>query len=454
MRAMLALAGAVVCVGSASWASSETFPYTAYVQSEKAQVHSGPGLRFYVTDLLVQGTEVEVYRHDDVGWCAIRPPEGSFSWVERAKLRPTGEPDVAEVTTDDAVSFVGTRFGDLHHVKHVALSRGELVEVRGIAVLREPRHPSPKSWAKISPPAGEFRWIRSRHLTRKTNGRATEAGDEANAGTGPAERPPRQAPEASATENPVALVSHESEADATGNDDQGIDDRPIDDSLLPRVPPQDGPPAFVDRSDLRFRSEPGEEGDEVSVRELDEIDIQLSLTVSRDAPSWGLDDLRSRVEAVIDSCRSTAQRERAREVLGKIVQFQDIKRRHERLLSPRNTTTELQPNPSLIAQSDSARASRLFGMGGRRDQSPSAEWPYDGAGWLMRVITSRPGVPRYALTDQSGKILQFVSPAPGVNLRRFEREQIGIIGRRGYVPSLRRPHLTAERIVVLNRHLR
>jgi hypothetical protein len=72
----------------------------------------------------------------------------------------------------------------------------------------------------------------------------------------------------------------------------------------------------------------------------------------------------------------------------------------------------------------------------------------------MRIITHRDGVPRYALTDRDGHILQFVTPAPGVNLRRFERQEIGVIGRRGYVSQLRRPHLLAERVVVLGRHRR
>jgi hypothetical protein len=163
--------------------------------------------------------------------------------------------------------------------------------------------------------------------------------------------------------------------------------------------------------------------------------------VAQDISRWDLDDLQSRVEAVIDTSGHVQQRERARRLLGVIVQFQDIQRRHQRLAGDRLGTLGL------------ARASGANPQGVASDGNDGTS-PYDGTGWLMPVVTQRSGLPRYALTDRNGRILQFVTPSPGVNLHRFEREQIGIIGRRGYVPRLRTPHLMAERVVVLSRHRR
>ena len=54
-----------------------TFPYKATVASEDVYVRSGPGQNYYPTDKLKRGQEVEVYRHDPGGWCAIRPVEGA-----------------------------------------------------------------------------------------------------------------------------------------------------------------------------------------------------------------------------------------------------------------------------------------------------------------------------------------------------------------------------------------
>ena len=42
---------------------------------------SGPGKNYYPTDKLHKGEKVEIYRHDPGGWCAIKPPRQSFSWV-------------------------------------------------------------------------------------------------------------------------------------------------------------------------------------------------------------------------------------------------------------------------------------------------------------------------------------------------------------------------------------
>jgi hypothetical protein len=163
--------------------------------------------------------------------------------------------------------------------------------------------------------------------------------------------------------------------------------------------------------------------------------------VAQDISLWQLGDFQLRVEAVIDTSSDARQRDRARRLLGVIVQFQDIQRRHQRLAAG--------PTSSLaLVRGDSA------GVSGASLEPTPGQSPYDGTGWLMPVVTQRDGVPRYALTDRNGRILQFVTPSPGVNLRRFEREQIGIIGRRGYVPRLRTPHLMAERVVVLSRHQR
>ena len=54
---------------------------------------------------------------------------------------------------------------------------------------------------------------------------------------------------------------------------------------------------------------------------------------------------------------------------------------------------------------------------------------YAGQGYLVPVISSQPNMPRFALTDAQGSILAFVSPRPGLNLRRYQRREVGIVGR-------------------------
>ena len=75
---------------------------------------------------------------------------------------------------------------------------------------------------------------------------------------------------------------------------------------------------------------------------------------------------------------------------------------------------------------------------------------YDGHGWLMPVASQNRRAPRYVLTDDKGNILQFVTPSPGMNLRRYERKHVGVYGQRGFLPSLQQPYLVAERVVSLD----
>jgi hypothetical protein len=47
-----------------------------------------------------------------------------------------------------------------------------------------------------------------------------------------------------------------------------------------------------------------------------------------------------------------------------------------------------------------------------------------------------------------------VTPAPGLNLHRYERRRVGLYGQKAQTRSLNAPHLTAHRLVDLERHAR
>ncbi|HEY6563467.1 MAG TPA: hypothetical protein VIY86_03175, partial [Pirellulaceae bacterium] len=64
-----------VCV-LRSWADG-----VAYVAVDELDVHSGPGPDFYATSRLPRGARLEVVQ-EMPEWIAIRPPEGSFSWLD------------------------------------------------------------------------------------------------------------------------------------------------------------------------------------------------------------------------------------------------------------------------------------------------------------------------------------------------------------------------------------
>src|SRR5690606_19860654 len=46
-----------------------------------------------------------------------------------------------------------------HHVVHVKLDQEEPIAILGILELRHPDSGKKEAWYRISPPAGEFRWV-------------------------------------------------------------------------------------------------------------------------------------------------------------------------------------------------------------------------------------------------------------------------------------------------------
>lgn len=71
----------------------------------------------------------------------------------------------------------------------------------------------------------------------------------------------------------------------------------------------------------------------------------------------------------------------------------------------------------------------------------------DASGWLMPVLGANPTQPQYALTDDSGKIISYVSPAPGMNLELYSKQPVAIYGTRGFYPALSARHISADRVV-------
>ena len=77
---------------------------------------------------------------------------------------------------------------------------------------------------------------------------------------------------------------------------------------------------------------------------------------------------------------------------------------------------------------------------------------YDGVGWLMPVHAKNRSMPPFALLNDEGKLIHYVTPAPGVNLRRYARKNVGIFGTRRLGKDGQANQLTAYRVIDLARH--
>jgi hypothetical protein len=70
---------------------------------------------------------------------------------------------------------------------------------------------------------------------------------------------------------------------------------------------------------------------------------------------------------------------------------------------------------------------------------------FDAVGVLRPVNSRRPGAPPFALVDERGQVLSFVTPTAGMDLQALVGQRIGVLGNRGYIPEFQRVHVVAGR---------
>ena len=382
---------AVVTLWTSPTRGEQTFPYKAYVTADDVYIRSGPGKNYYPTDKVKSGRSVEVYRHDPGGWCAIRPPKGSFTWVSTRYLRSAGA-KLVQVTSPRVAARVGSRFSDIRDVIQVRLHEDETLELLD-GRLREDR-----PWTRVSPPSGEFRWIHSKHLDPEYPVNGVRR-------LGPSDDHSRHAPE-----QPIAPTS--------------FDQPPPHRQAAPPRPAPSEPARPLSAEEYQ--------------RRLDEIDLELSIMVAEEPTVWRFDEMALDAEHLIAQAETALERGRAKMLLTKIERFENIKQRYD--------TVE-----QVVADVD-RRGRRLTALADRDNSHREAQQSsdrFDGQGRLTRVRSQQPGMPRYALVDDNGRVKCYVTPSPGMSLRHYEQRNVGITGTRGYMPAQRAHHIMAKHIDVL-----
>jgi uncharacterized protein YgiM (DUF1202 family) len=140
-------------------------PRIRYVLGTKAIVRSGPSDRYYATHEIPAGSRVEVHLETTDGWSGIRPPVNSYNWVSAKStyILPGGK--VAEVAEDDTPAWVGTESKDVTQLMwQTALVKSQQLQILG-EEYQIGTDGAKQLWYRISPPQGEFRWVRSSALT-------------------------------------------------------------------------------------------------------------------------------------------------------------------------------------------------------------------------------------------------------------------------------------------------
>ncbi len=284
-------------------AATDDFPYSAYIAADKTEVVAGPGHRFYATDRLARGTKVEIYREEASGWLAIRPPEGSFSWAPADFVERLDDDKLGRVK-EPTGAWVGTSVEHVaEHQQQVTLKAGELVQIIDEKTVTA-NDGKERTWLKIAPPAGEYRWVHLRDVVRQK----PEEPEPPPIVESPQEPEPRtNATKYDRLVEPVQFKSTAGSDGKTLSPDGFVARKRKENEVSAPAALEPGArfAASVPRTSLSAPatnrlSTSGLRGDELS-RQLDEIEVDLSLMLAKDRSQWDLAAIRRRVETLVES---------------------------------------------------------------------------------------------------------------------------------------------------------
>jgi hypothetical protein len=512
------------------------FPYIAYVAEPDSYVRSGPGRDHYPTGQLPAGYAVEVHRHDGNSWCAIRPPEGSFSLAPVQQMQLVDQ-QTGTITGDGIVARVGSLLGDQRNAVQVMLERGE-----SVAILEPPSPTSP--WVRIAPPAGEFRWIAARRLSRtpptemkplfpgsggwQSPGTAAAAssigrisppepsddpaqtsGDQfAHLLTAPAqaassapsyaavsprnaaapwtpqpaivEPAPASAITASYNAHDIQVIAGSPAAVMQAQYQQPVPSTaPAGAIAAPPLMSTPAPTAMPDASAgiatgttagqprVRFEGLSAPNSGPLDSR-VAEMQVRLSQIVVGAPASWQFGGLRGEAAALLAQEQSPAVRDQLRDLMERIATFETVQSRYRggsgaalaAASTPAGAASPGGAAANALATTDASeilnRVRNDLGRGADNGVTPTpgatpsaTEALYDAVGTLKPVVSKRSGAPQFALIDDHGDVVTFVTSSPDVNLQAFVGKRIGVRGSRGFMPEYRRAHVTASRVTPL-----
>jgi hypothetical protein len=397
-----------------------SFPCTVKVRTNDAYLRCGPGDDYYPTERLSRGSSLDIWAIDTSGYCAVRPVEGSFSWVRASEIEDDpSDPRLGVIVADGAIARIGSQINPLRHVTQIRLEAGERVVVIEQVRIDQGRHVG--LWYRIEPPAGEFRFARLRDLNVPAELLPPQPVDETDvvalvAGEMPSSRPVATAP-------PVLQPA------PGGWFPQGA---AVFDPAARVIPPV------------------AVSGTMSSGDELADIDLALSLAVSGPVESWNLATIAQRIETAKLRTASPVEKVRADSIALRIAKFEEIHSRHMKLavVDPKKTPALRLGGMWSSLGAIGSRPIRPGVLPGGAPADGRPNWtPLDTSettGRLATVISRRPEAPRWALVDENNQVLVFVTPSESVNLAPLVGQQVSIKGQRGYMPEYRRPYVVAS----------
>jgi hypothetical protein len=151
---------------------------------------------------------------------------------------------------------------------------------------------------------------------------------------------------------------------------------------------------------------------------------------------WQIEPLREESLKLLAGAGDQANRAAIGATLAKLDRFAAIARQYQ------------QPRQTAVVANNAPITPIPYIQNGAGAGDPRTAVPpdYDAVGILRPVVSKRPGAPQFALVDERGQVISFVTPSPDVNLQPYLGHRIGVTGSRGYIPEFQRAHVTAGRV--------
>jgi hypothetical protein len=215
-----------------------------------------------------------------------------------------------------------------------------------------------------------------------------------------------------------------------------------------------------------------------------EMQLRLSQIVVQPPATWQLGALREEAASLLAQGETPELRDQLRDLLDRIATFESVQTRYRTAgatLATANATPAGQspatsslagiggpaaaPEPGMTGQTAEvlARVRSDLGVDNSITPTPGAapqtgdlaanDAKYDAVGTLKPVVSKRAQAPRFALVDDHGDVVTFVTASPDVNLQSYVGKRIGVLGNRGFMPEYRRAHVTASRVTPLEERL-
>jgi hypothetical protein len=163
MRAGLLLGGIVGVFTTVLPGQAQSPPDVRTITLREVQVRSGPNDKFYPTSKLVYGDKVEVVTgpagSQQPGWLAIKPPRGSFSWINKRFVQESDKDTKIGIVVTDENTPVPVLVGSSETKEQPSKEGTRAKRGSQVILLGTPNYTDNGVWLPIQPQPGEVRYI-------------------------------------------------------------------------------------------------------------------------------------------------------------------------------------------------------------------------------------------------------------------------------------------------------